>query len=50
MKIALGQFAVHPTWEDNARLCQDLIRRAAAAGADLLVLPEGILALSLIHI
>ncbi|WP_445657143.1 deaminated glutathione amidase [Achromobacter sp. NCFB-sbj8-Ac1-l] len=44
MKIALGQFAVHPTWEDNARLCQDLIRRAAAAGADLLVLPEGILA------
>ncbi|MCZ8399354.1 deaminated glutathione amidase [Achromobacter ruhlandii] len=44
MKIAMGQFAVRPVWEDNARVCLDLMRRAAEAGADLLVLPEGILA------
>ncbi len=44
MKIAMGQFAVHPVWEDNARVCLNLIQRSAAAGADLLVLPEGILA------
>ncbi|MCG2598294.1 MAG: hydrolase, partial [Achromobacter sp.] len=44
MKIAMGQFAVRPVWEDNARVGLDLMRRAAEAGADLLVLPEGILA------
>lgn len=44
MKVALGQFAVGRTWEENARTCTELIRRTGAAGADLLVLPEGVLA------
>lgn len=44
MKIALGQFAVRPDWQDNAAICLDLIARADAGGARLLVLPEGILA------
>ncbi|MFQ1061680.1 deaminated glutathione amidase [Bordetella trematum] len=44
MKIAMGQFAVRPVWEENAALCRDLIDRARAGGADMLVLPEGILA------
>ena len=44
LKVALGQFAVHKTWEENARICLDLMARAQAGGADLLVLPEGVLA------
>ena len=28
MKIALGQFAVRPDWQDNAAICLDLIARA----------------------
>lgn len=44
MKVAMGQFAVRPVWEENAALCVDLIQRASAGQADLLVLPEGILA------
>lgn len=44
MKIAMGQFAVRPVWEENAALCRDLIDRARAGDADMLVLPEGILA------
>lgn len=44
MKIALGQFAVRPDWQDNAAICLHLIARADAGGARLLVLPEGILA------
>ena len=31
MKIALGQFAVRPDWQDNAAICLDLIARADAA-------------------
>jgi predicted amidohydrolase len=44
MKVALGQFAVSRVWEENLSTCLDLLARSTAAGADLLVLPEGILA------
>ncbi len=44
MKVAMGQFAVHREWTHNLDTCLDLIARARTAGADLLVLPEGILA------
>jgi predicted amidohydrolase len=44
MKVALGQFAVSKRWEENLTTCLDLLTRARAADADLLVLPEGILA------
>jgi deaminated glutathione amidase len=43
LKLALGQFAVQPDWSDNLTLSVDLAHRAASGGADLLVLPEGIL-------
>ncbi|WP_315711085.1 deaminated glutathione amidase [Brenneria uluponensis] len=42
MKVSLGQFAVQRTWQDNAITCIALMKRAAAAGADLLVLPEAV--------
>ena len=44
MKAAIGQFAVAKSWQENAETCIGLMREAAAAGADMLVLPEGILA------
>jgi deaminated glutathione amidase len=44
MRVALGQFAVARTWEENLATVTSLIRQAAAGGADLLVLPEGVLA------
>ena len=44
MKVALGQFAVSREWQDNADTCIHLMQQADAAGADVLVLPEGILA------
>jgi predicted amidohydrolase len=44
LKVALGQFAVSRVWEENAQVCIDLMERARAGGAGLLVLPEGILA------
>jgi predicted amidohydrolase len=44
MKVALGQFAAANDWQANAETAKDLIRRANAAGCDLLVMPEGILA------
>jgi deaminated glutathione amidase len=44
MKVALGQFAVSREWTDNLQTTQNLMRQAARQGADLLVLPEGILA------
>ncbi len=44
MKVALGQFAVGKTWQENAEICLRLIADASAGGADLLVLPEGVLA------
>ena len=44
LKVALGQFAVQREWQKNTDICLDLLERARHAGADLLVLPEGILA------
>ncbi|MFS2223595.1 deaminated glutathione amidase [Pantoea sp. B65] len=44
MKVAMGQFAVSREWRDNAETCITLMTQSAAAGADLLVLPEGVLA------
>lgn len=44
MKVAMGQFAVSREWQENAVICLDLMARAEAGGADLLVLPEGVLA------
>ena len=44
MKVALGQFAVSREWQDNAATCVSLMTQARAGGADLLVLPEGVLA------
>lgn len=44
MKVALGQFAVSSVWEENTATCTRLMKDAEAAGADLLVLPEGVLA------
>ncbi len=44
MKVALGQFAVSREWTENLRTTQDLMLQASRQGADLLVLPEGILA------
>ena len=44
MKVALGQFAVSREWQENASICLDLMQRATEGGADLLVLPEGVLA------
>ena len=44
MKVALGQFAVSRIWQENADICVKLMRQAKEGGADLLVLPEGILA------
>jgi predicted amidohydrolase len=44
MRVALGQFAVAKVWQENADTCVRLISEAVAGGADLLVLPEGILA------
>lgn len=44
MKAALGQFAVSRDWQENLATATRLMDEAAAAGADLLLLPEGILA------
>jgi predicted amidohydrolase len=44
MKVALGQFAVSRDWQENAATCARLMQDAAAGGAEILVLPEGILA------
>lgn len=44
MKVALGQFAVSSDVDVNIATCRTLIRQAQARGADLLVLPEGVLA------
>lgn len=44
MKVAMGQFAVSREWQENANTCLRLMREAQDGGADLLVLPEGILA------
>lgn len=44
MKVALGQFAVDREWQQNATTIAGLMSAAQQNGADLLVLPEGVLA------
>jgi len=44
MKVALGQFAVQSDWQANAATCLDFMAQAHQHKADLLVLPEGVLA------
>lgn len=44
LTIALGQLAVADQWQDNAAQCSRLIQQAAQQGADLLIMPEAILA------
>jgi predicted amidohydrolase len=44
VRVALGQFAVSKLWHENAETCLRLIAEARVGNADLLVLPEGILA------
>lgn len=44
MKVAVGQFAVGKDWQANAQTCVGLMAQAASAGADMLVLPEALLA------
>lgn len=44
MKVAVGQFAVTPQVNENAHTCCELMAQAASSGADLLVLPEALLA------
>lgn len=44
MKVSVGQIAVKPSWQENVDACVAAIEKARAEGADLLVLPEAILA------
>lgn len=44
MRVAVGQFAVTPEWRVNAQTCVSLMQKAAEQGAELLVLPEALLA------
>ena len=44
MYVAVGQFAVTPRWQENARTCVALMAQAREKGAALLVLPEALLA------
>ncbi|MFJ5436729.1 deaminated glutathione amidase [Pectobacterium brasiliense] len=44
MKVALGQFAVDREWQKNAATITEFMSAAQQNGADLLVLPEGVLA------
>jgi len=44
MRTAVGQFTASPDWKENLLACLDLTAQAERGGADLLVLPEGVLA------
>ncbi len=44
MKVAMGQFMVAREWQANAETCIALMQEARRGGADLLVLPEAVLA------
>ncbi|MEO3780457.1 deaminated glutathione amidase [Micromonospora sp. B11E3] len=44
MRVALGQYAVAPTWQENLAVCGRFVRQCVSRGANLLVLPEGVLA------
>lgn len=42
MDIAIGQFAAASSWKENLVTCARLMDEAAARGAQLLILPEGV--------
>ena len=44
LRIALGQFSVRESSEENQAVVRDLIDRAEAGGAELLVMPESVIA------
>lgn len=44
MKVAVGQFAVTRMWQENVQTCLSYMAQAQAVGAQLLVLPEAVLA------
>lgn len=44
MKVALGQFAVSRDWRENSLTCTGLMAQALEGEADLLLLPEAVLA------
>jgi predicted amidohydrolase len=44
LKVAVGQFVATGDWRENLETCADLVRKAEAESARLLVLPEGVLA------
>ncbi|MEZ2576269.1 deaminated glutathione amidase [Buttiauxella ferragutiae] len=44
MKVAVGQFAVSKDWQENVQTCLGFMAQANGAGAQLLVLPEAVLA------
>lgn len=44
MRVAVGQFAVTSEWRVNAQTCVTLMQSAVEQGAELLVLPEALLA------
>lgn len=44
MKVAVGQFAVGKAWQENAQTCVQAMAQATSSGAQLLVLPEAVLA------
>ncbi|AFJ47809.1 deaminated glutathione amidase [Shimwellia blattae] len=46
MRTAVGQFVVGPHWQQNLATCLALMDQARAGAADLLVLPEALLARS----
>lgn len=45
LRVAVGQFASTEDWAANLKTCGDLFDEAVAGNADLLVLPEGAMAL-----
>jgi deaminated glutathione amidase len=44
VRVAIGQFAATPEWQSNLASCVGYVDEAERGGADLLVLPEGVLA------
>ncbi|HEY3507353.1 MAG TPA: nitrilase-related carbon-nitrogen hydrolase [Actinocatenispora sp.] len=43
MRVAVGQMVASEDWSENLATCTGYVKQAADAGADLLVLPEGVL-------
>lgn len=44
LTVAVGQFAVADSWQQNATQVEDMIEQASRKNVDLLVLPEGVMA------